>query len=66
VDICVKDQSISRIHARIDYNGASYTVTDLNSTNGTYVNGMQLDPNETVELTEGDEVRFGELNYCLR
>jgi hypothetical protein len=66
VDICVKNQSISRIHARIDYNGACYTVTDLNSTNGTYVNGMQLDPNETVELTEGDEVRFGELNYCLR
>ncbi len=66
VDICIKDESISRLHARIDYSEGCYTVTDLNSTNGTYVNGMQLGPNETVELTKGDEVRFGELNYCLR
>ena len=66
VDKCIKGKGISRIHARLDHNGVCFTVTDLNSTNGTFVNGVPLEPNETMELSEGDEIRFGDLNYCLR
>lgn len=66
VDEVIMNGGISRIHARVDHNGKCFTVTDLNSTNGTYVNGVRLEPDETMELSDGDEVRFGDLNYCLR
>jgi pSer/pThr/pTyr-binding forkhead associated (FHA) protein len=37
------------------------TVTDLNSTNGTFVNGKELSPMAAVELPVGAEIVFGKL-----
>ena len=34
-------------------------VTDLNSTNGTYVGGKQLEPMSAIDLQLGDEMTFG-------
>ena len=34
-------------------------VMDLNSTNGTFVNGRQIEPQRYVELLEKDVIRFG-------
>lgn len=66
VDHVLSDDSISRIHARLDMEGEKVMLTDMNSTNGTYKNGLRMQPQETVELEPGDEVRFGNLNYCYR
>ena len=41
-------------------------IQDLNSTNGTYVNGRKLMPNEKVELCEDDEVVFGKCVFAFR
>ena len=41
-------------------------LTDMNSMNGTYKNGLRMQPQETVEIEPGDEIRFGSLNYCYR
>ncbi|WP_077612973.1 DUF6382 domain-containing protein [Clostridium sp. Marseille-P2415] len=56
VDYVLDREAISRIHARIDREGEEYRVSDLNSTNGTTVNGRILETNETVALKKGDEV----------
>lgn len=66
VDYVLSDDSISRIHARFDRQGEKVLLTDMNSTNGTYKNGLRMQPQETVEIEPGDEVRFGSLNYCYR
>ena len=66
VDYVLPDDSISRIHARFDMQGEKVLLTDMNSTNGTYKNGLRMQPQETVEIEPGDEVRFGNLNYCYR
>lgn len=66
VDHVLADDSVSRIHARFEREGERVFLTDLNSTNGTYKNGLRVQPQETVELEPGDEVRFGKLNYCYR
>ena len=66
VDHVLSDDSVSRIHARLDMAGEKVMLTDMNSTNGTYKNGLRMQPQETVELEPGDEVRFGNLNYCYR
>lgn len=66
VDCVLMDDSISRLHARIEKQDEKVLLTDMNSTNGTYKNGLRMEPSETVELEPGDEIRFGKLNYCYR
>lgn len=66
VDCVLTDDSISRLHARIEKQDDKVLLTDMNSTNGTYKNGLRMEPSETVELEPGDEIRFGKLNYCYR
>lgn len=66
VDHVLTDDSVSRIHARLDREGEKVLLTDMNSTNGTYKNGLRMQPQETVEIEAGDEIRFGSLNYCYR
>lgn len=66
VDCVLGDDSVSRIHARFERVGDTIQLTDMNSTNGTYRNGLRMQPQETVEIEPGDEIRFGNLNYCYR
>ena len=49
-------EEISREHARITWNSDGYSITDLNSTNGTFLNGMMLRPNEPHALASGDRI----------
>lgn len=63
VDIALNDTSVSRIHAGICKSEHKVFLTDLNSTNGTYKNGVMLQPGEAAELEAGDELRFGKI--CL-
>lgn len=66
VDCVLADDSVSRIHARFEKVGDRIQMTDMNSTNGTYRNGLRMQPQETVEIEPGDEIRFGNVNYCFR
>ncbi|MGN0401596.1 MAG: DUF6382 domain-containing protein [Acetatifactor sp.] len=58
-DAVLEDASVSRLHARIVREKDKYYIEDLNSTNGTFKNGLQLQPYEKRELDEGDEIRLG-------
>lgn len=61
-DACIDRPTVSRLHARIDQKEGVYILTDLNSTNGTSVNGYPLQANETVSLGNGDSL-FGGCRY---
>ena len=59
VDYFVADNNaVSRIHADIITKNNSFFVKDENSTNGTYVNGDRLSPNEEVQVFDGDIITF--------
>ena len=62
----IKEQSISRMHAKFSRNGNSIYVTDLNSTNGTFKNGMRIVPNTSEMIEPGDEIRLGKLKFIYR
>ena len=66
VDMVINEKSISRMHAKFSRNGASVYITDLNSTNGTFRNGMRLMPNASEEIEPGDEIRLGKLKFIYR
>jgi two-component system cell cycle response regulator len=56
-DVQVDQESVSRNHARIAFDGRRHTVVDLGSTNGSYVND-ELTDGETA-LRDGDQIKIG-------
>lgn len=66
VDLVINDYSASRVHARITHEESGYYIEDLNSTNGTFKNGLRLQPYEKRKLESGDELRFGKTEYVYR
>lgn len=66
VDIVINESSISRMHAKFSRNGNKIFITDLNSTNGTFRNGMRLSPNASEIIEPGDEIRLGKLKFVYR
>lgn len=66
VDLWLKQDCISRIHARVERQAEGYFLTDLNSMNGTFVNGERLRPNERRQIRAGDRVSFASLRYVVK
>ncbi|MBN1640719.1 MAG: protein kinase [Anaerolineae bacterium] len=58
-DIQLVDTGVSRHHVRIGYDGQSFTVTDLNSTNGTYLEDARLLPGIEHPWPTGRALRIG-------
>jgi hypothetical protein len=56
-DLTIADSRLSRKHARIDKIGDFFVLSDLDSSNGTTINGKRL--GEPVTLSDGDIVGFG-------
>lgn len=56
-----EERGVSRAHARIHLEGRKLYVTDLGSTNGTYLAGKRLTPNQPELLGKGDEFLLGRL-----
>lgn len=57
-DIVVDDAEVSRRHARLIAQSGGYTIEDLGSTNGTFVDGQRI--RSVVPLRPGASVRLGE------
>jgi len=56
-DLVLADRQVSRRHASIRWNGKFYQVEDLNSTNGTHLNGNSA--SSALPLADGDELQIG-------
>ena len=66
VDRALDDGRVSKRHARFTYNGHGYFVEDLNSTNGTVVNGAQpCPPFRPIQIRPGDTVRLGGMDLTV-
>ena len=57
-DLVIDEKGISRMHARIFSKDEDFFLEDLNSTNGTFKNGLKLKPYEQKKLSKGDEIRL--------
>lgn len=66
VDCVLEDMSVSRMHARIMKEQETYYIEDLNATNGTFKNGLRMQPYEKRKLEEGDEIRLGKVIFTFK
>lgn len=55
------EQGVGRRHARLLVQNGQIVVEDLDSTNGTFVNGQRLQPRQPQPLREGDQLQLGRL-----
>jgi hypothetical protein len=55
--VTIRDAKVSRQHAQIQQQGNEFVLIDLNSSNGTYINGERV---EEHVLTNGDEIQIGD------
>ena len=57
----VDDPSVSRRHAKLQYDSGRLLIRDMESTNGTWVNGERLGP-ESATLRVGQSLNLGKVN----
>lgn len=67
VNYCIgENPSISRCHARIRKKNGGYYLSDMRSTNFTYLNGRILMSDEEAELRDGDVLRFSNEEFSFQ
>jgi pSer/pThr/pTyr-binding forkhead associated (FHA) protein len=64
-DVMVDDESVSRHHAYLTIAGGQIRVTDLDSTNGTFVNGRRVIATYALPLLTSDEIQVGETMFRI-
>jgi len=63
-DVALRDNRTSRHHADIRWSGRHWQVVDRGSTNGTYVNGLQV--HKAYDLRLGDRITVGDTTMVIR
>ncbi|WP_410535863.1 FHA domain-containing protein [Streptomyces sp. KL2] len=59
----LNDETVSRTHAQLHSSARGWTLRDLGSSNGTWVNGRRV--TGSVSVRPGDHVRFGQVGFRL-
>lgn len=62
-DLTIHHPTVSKVHAELKITTDGFTLQDLSSTNGTFINDARLDPNLAIALQDGDQVAFGECGF---
>lgn len=60
-EIVIKDPYVSKNHLKLVKDEGNYYLEDLNSANGTYVNGDKL--MDVIKLKNGDSIRVGQVEF---
>jgi pSer/pThr/pTyr-binding forkhead associated (FHA) protein len=61
-DIFLDDVTVSRRHAEVKHDGGTFTVSDVGSLNGTYLNRERI---EQAEMHSGDELQIGKFRLVF-
>lgn len=62
----IEDSTVSRFHVRIDMENDDLWLTDLNSTNGTFLNGIRMIPYDRAKVDNGDSIVISRKRYELK
>jgi putative nucleotidyltransferase with HDIG domain len=65
LEIVLDDNSVSRLHAEVRATDTGWSVRDLKSTNGTFVNGERLGGDEERRLQPRDVIQFGKVTVVV-
>lgn len=60
------NQTVSRVHCKITSSRGQYWITDMQSSNGTFVNQVRLTPNQPHGVKNGDMIRLSNVDFQVR
>ncbi|MFT7620442.1 MAG: pSer/pThr/pTyr-binding forkhead associated (FHA) protein [Planctomycetota bacterium] len=60
--LAIENKAVSTNHAVIRFEKKQFTIEDLSSSNGTFIDGERLEPNQKKKLSPETHVRFGSIN----
>ncbi len=63
--LCLSIPTVSRLHARIRKDNSCFFIMDLNSKNGTSINGKPLSPQEEYQLCDNDKIQISEVELTF-
>ena len=63
--LCLSTPTVSRLHARIRKDFSYFFIMDLNSKNGTSINGKPLSPQEEYQLCDNDKIQISEVELIF-
>ena len=63
-DVVLKDDGVSRFHARLLYDNGSLWVQDAGSRNGVFVNGSRVTGHQALRV--GDEIKIADCAFSLK
>ncbi|NLX63175.1 MAG: FHA domain-containing protein [Clostridiaceae bacterium] len=67
VDYCIKNPAVGKMHAEITKTEEGYFISDMNSRNGTMINGVRVEPIKENMIKNGDRITLGNeefIFYC--
>ena len=64
-NLVITKSTVSSLHAEIVVQNGEYYIQDLNSSNGTYLNGKRLTGDEQAKINNGDIITFAETDYTF-
>ncbi len=62
--VVLKDEGVSRFHARLLYDNGSLWLQDAGSRNGVFVNGVRVTGHQALRV--GDEITIGSCQFRLK
>lgn len=65
VDYLIENNVIGKVHAEISWKEKQYFIKDLNSKNGTFINGVKLRSNTEYKIDNGDKIKFANIEYMF-
>ncbi|MCL2131160.1 MAG: FHA domain-containing protein [Lentimicrobiaceae bacterium] len=63
VNVFATQGYVSGTHARLEQNGNDWQIVDLDSSNGTFLNGVKLNPNQPYVFKIGDTIAFYDVKF---
>jgi pSer/pThr/pTyr-binding forkhead associated (FHA) protein len=61
-DLAIPHESISRNHCRVEIVKGAFYITDLDSSNGTFIEGRKLDPHKRMPFDSKSNITIGKLD----
>jgi hypothetical protein len=58
--LIINERTVSRKHAQLWFDGGRWYLGDVQSANGTFINGVRLQPHQPAVLNDGDTINFGD------
>ena len=64
-DYCIKNPAVGKLHAEIRKTPEGFVITDINSLNGTFVNGERVQPGQDMPIKSGDRIILGNEEFVF-